>query len=138
MFIKVNFQNKKQQKTEFNSIKSCNSNTCNCKEKFKVSNILQFNNEMTSHEQKNFILNCVIQLLSQTVVYIWRGSYICTSLCVYMSVWRVCVYICTSLVHPLKPLKQSKFKLFTSFNIKFELKTPENVFKILNFILKSA
>jgi hypothetical protein len=69
MFIKVNFQNKVQkqnQKIEFNSIKSCNNNTCNCKEKFKESKLLQFNNEMTSHEQKNFILNSVIQSLSQT------------------------------------------------------------------------
>jgi hypothetical protein len=52
---------------EFNSIKSCNNNTCNCKEKFKESKLLQFNkqfNEMT-HEQKNFILNSVIGTKSQ-------------------------------------------------------------------------
>jgi hypothetical protein len=53
---------------EFNSIKSCNNNIRNCKEKFKESKLLEFNkqfNEMTPHEQKNFILKSVITTKSE-------------------------------------------------------------------------
>jgi len=53
---------------EFNSTKSCNNYTCNCEEKFKESKLLEFNkqfNDMTPHEQKNFILNNVIRTKSE-------------------------------------------------------------------------
>jgi hypothetical protein len=53
---------------EFNSTKSCNNYTCNCEEKFKESKLLEFNkqfNDMTPHEQKNFILNSVIRTKSE-------------------------------------------------------------------------
>ncbi len=66
MFIKVNFQNKKQKQNKKLNLIQLNRVIIIHKEKFKESKLLQFNNEMTSHEQKNFILNCVIQLLSQT------------------------------------------------------------------------